>query len=93
MSRLVLDPRPAELRAKVLGLGITKWDYLVIALSLCVMLLVEFYEEKKGSFREMLAKQGAFVQWLCILLPLLVIMVFGIFRADYISSNFIYKNY
>ena len=93
MSRLLVDPRPAELRTRLFGLGITKADYLVIAISLCVMLLVEFYEEKKGSFREALAKRGAFVQWLCILLPLLAIMIFGIFRADYISSDFIYKNY
>ncbi|MBR4150049.1 MAG: MBOAT family protein [Firmicutes bacterium] len=93
MSRLIADPRPSELRAKLFGLGITKYDYLVIVLSLIVMLLVEFYEEKKGSFRELLAKQGAFVQWMAIVLPLLIIMIFGIFRADYISSDFIYKNY
>ncbi len=34
-----------------------------------------------------------FLQWVAILVPLVVLFCFGVLRADYISSDFIYKQF
>ncbi len=79
--------------SSILNMGLMVQDLIVIAVSLLVMLAVEFYEEKKGSFAIMLSKKPALVQWLAVLIPLAVILIFGIMRGSYISSEFIYKQY
>ena len=46
-----------------------------------------------GHVRETLARQRPLVQWLAIVVPLLVIVAFGVFRTGYISSAFIYGQF
>lgn len=75
------------------GMGLTGADFAVVGLSVLAMLLLERYEEKHGSVREALAKQNTLVQWIAMVVPILVILLFGIFRGSYISSEFIYKQY
>ncbi|MBQ8512713.1 MAG: MBOAT family protein [Clostridia bacterium] len=77
----------------MLNFGLTGGDYAVIAVSVAVMLAVEWYEEHHGSVREMLAKQNGIVQWLAVTALLLVILLLGIFRGSYISSAFIYGQF
>ena len=77
----------------LLEMGLAMSDYIVIALSVAAMLVFEFYEERRGSVRDALSKKGAFIQWLGIVIPILVILFFGIMRGSYISSEFIYKQY
>ena len=77
----------------ILTLGLGIMDYVVILLSVMVMLAAEWYQEKHGVIREALEKQGFLVQWLAILIPLLVLLCFGILRSDTISSEFIYKQF
>ena len=74
-------------------LGLSGSDVLVIALSMAVLLAAEWYQEKKGPIRPALEGQSPFVQWLAILIPLVVLFCFGVLRADYISSDFIYKQF
>ena len=57
------------------------------------LLLAEWYQEKKGPIRPMLERQSPFLQWVAILVPLVVLFCFGVLRADYISSDFIYKQF
>ena len=84
---------PQLFDSTLLGMGLQGADLIVIAVSLAVMLAVEFYEEKKGSFALMLERKPAFVQWLAVAIPLIVILIFGIMRGSYIASEFIYKQY
>ena len=81
--RATADPREAYAGA----------DYVIVAVSVAVMLVLEWYEEKHGSVREALAKQNAFVQWAAMVLPMIALVMFGIFRGSYIASEFIYKQY
>lgn len=75
------------------GMGLSLEDFLIIAASVAVMLICEWYEEKHGSVRAALKKQNSFVQWLAIVVPMVAILLFGVFRGSYISSEFIYKQY
>lgn len=77
----------------LLQMGLTGQDLAIVGVAVLVMLLAEWYEEKYGSVRDTLAKQSGWVQWLFIIIPLLTLFFFGIFRGSYISSEFIYKQY
>ena len=77
----------------LMTLGLTGGDFLVIALGVLVLLCAEWYEEKHGSVRAMLETKSPLVQWVAILVPLVVLFCFGVLRADYISSDFIYKQF
>jgi len=90
---------PAEFAAgelvngTLMNFGLSAMDYAVIAVSVVVMLILEWYEEKHGSVREALARQNAFVQWAAMAVPMILLVMLGIFRGSYISSEFIYKQY
>lgn len=77
----------------LLSLGLTGGDFLLLGLAAAVLVAVEFYQERGGHVRETLARQRPLVQWLAIVVPLLVIVAFGVFRTGYISSAFIYGQF
>ena len=66
---------------------------LIVAISVIAMLVYEWYEEYRGSVTATLAKKNAFVQWTAMAVPMIVLLLFGLFRGSYISSEFIYKQY
>ena len=73
--------------------GLGGGDFLILFLGVATLLLAEWYQEKKGPIRPMLERQSPFLQWVAILVPLVVLFCFGVLRADYISSDFIYKQF
>ena len=77
----------------LLHLGLTGWDLGIVAVGILAVNGVEFYQERGGHVREALARKSAFVQWLAIAVPLVILVVFGIFRAGYIASEFIYGQF
>ena len=77
----------------MLTLGLTGADYAVIAVSVAVMLAVEWFEETHEPISHALAKKNGFIQWTAMVLPILAIIFFGIYRDSYISSAFIYGQY
>lgn len=90
----LLHPQFADLaNGTLLTLGLTAQDYVVLLLSVAVLLLAEWYQETHGEIRPALEKQSPFVQWVCIALPLVVLFCFGVLRAEYISSTFLYQQF
>ena len=88
--------RAAELwDGTVLNMGLKAEDLIIIAVSVVIVLIIEWYEEKHDpeSFGMFLKKRNGFIQWIAILIPLLVILFFGIMRDSYIASEFIYKQF
>lgn len=77
----------------LLTLGLAGSDFLILFAGVATMLCAEWYQEKRGRIRPMLERRSPFVQWLAILVPLVVLFCFGVLRADYISSDFIYKQF
>ena len=65
----------------------------MIAVGVAAVLVVEFLQERGMQVRKSLEKQNPFLQWLCILLPLLILLFLGILRDAAISSEFIYKQF
>lgn len=77
----------------LVGMGLTMQDYLVIAIGTVVLLVIEAFEEKGHSLSKGLEKKNAFVQWAVMMASLLILVIFGICRGDYIASEFIYKQF
>ena len=93
LKRTLLHFEFSEIGRCLPGFGLKDADYLVIFAGVAVILLAESFQEKHGSIREWIERQPAFVQWLGIVIPLTVLLFFGIIRDSYIASEFIYKQY
>ncbi len=78
---------------RVLSLGLTGKDLLVILCGLIVLLTVETLQERGVQIRATLAKKHAVVQLLCLLALCLSLYFFGILRGSHIATSFIYQQY
>ena len=88
------DPEIAAIwDGRMLNLGLGVGDLLVILLGMAVVLAVEFFQERGGHARVWLEQRHWLVQWAVILISMLVILLLGVMRGDYIPSAFIYHQY
>ena len=88
LKTTVLHPQPGQL-----SLGLAKTDFLVIALGLIVLLVLESLQERGVQIRAELEKKSGFVQWAAMTALLLAVFLLGVFRAGYIPSGFIYTQF
>lgn len=94
LKTTVFRPVPSQLiDGTILKLGLSAKDLIIIGAGTVVILFLEFLQERGVKLRESLEKQSAFVQWLTIFIPLVVLLLLGVFRGSYISSEFIYKQF
>ena len=94
LSRLIVDPRFGELAdGTLLSLGLPGADLAVVGIGVIVLLAAESAMERGVVIREWLAERHWAVQWAAILAPLLILLLFGIMRGDYIAAEFIYQQY
>ena len=92
LGTTVLHPHFSEFSSVVptLGLGISDLS------SFCRILIVhgvEFFEERGTDVQAWLNERPALMQLTVLTVSLVVLLLFGIFRAGYISSEFIYKQF
>ena len=93
LKRSILLFETESLRAGWLSLGLQLKDHVIIGAGVLVLLIIETYQERRGSFREWLEERSPFVQWLFIVVPLVLIYFLAIDRSDYIAPEFIYKQF
>ena len=77
----------------LLRLGLTGIDFAVIGLSTALMLAVEAGQEHGVQIRKSLASRSAWVQWAIMFSAIVILLIFGVFRGDYIASQFIYQGF
>ena len=65
----------------------------IIAAGILIVHIVEFFEERGTDVRGWLNARKSSVQVLILLVSLLILAFFGIFRSGYISSEFIYGQF
>ena len=63
------------------------------AAGILIVHIVEFFEERGTDVRGWLNARKSSVQLLILLVSLLILAFFGIFRSGYISSEFIYGQF
>ena len=74
-------------------LGLQWQDFLVIFLSVAVLYVAAYYQEKGCVIRGALEKKSFLIQWLVLLIGIFTIVLFGIYREGYIASEFIYAQF
>ena len=86
--------RPGQLcDGTLLQMGLAAGDLWVVGLGTAAILAVEQYQERRGSVRQALARQNAAVQWMAMAVPMVLLLLLGIFRGSYIASEFIYRQF
>ena len=90
LKRSVFALHLRQLPATVLGLGMSGGDCAVVAAGCAVLLAVEFLQERGVKIRKTLAERSPFVQWLAMIIPLAVILLFGIIGNGGGAGEFIY---
>jgi D-alanyl-lipoteichoic acid acyltransferase DltB (MBOAT superfamily) len=77
----------------ILSLGLKKIDYIIIVISLIVLIIVEIIEERGYDAKKLLDKKPFVVQWVVMMISIIFLLVFGVYRGNYIASEFIYKQF
>ena len=77
----------------LMTLGLGGGDFLILFLGVATCCWPNGIRRKRAPSVPMLERQSPFLQWVAILVPLVVLFCFGVLRADYISSDFIYKQF
>lgn len=94
LKKTFFDFIPIELTNGTLqSFGLTTTDFIVVGVSVMVLLIIEGLQEHKIDVSKKLKEKNAFLQYSILTAFLLVIVVFGIYRGDYIASEFIYKQF
>lgn len=73
--------------------GLSAYDYIVILVAFLIVLVVGAFEEKGIEIQKWLKNRSAFTQGIVVAASILIIIIFGIYRGDTISSEFIYKQF
>lgn len=73
------------------GLGIG--DFILIIISIAIILLVDYLQERKYHIREEIEKKSIYIRWPIYYLSIFSIIIFGIYGKDYNPSSFIYGQF
>ena len=94
LKRVVCDFAPKELFSGVLlNIGLSATDYGVILIGIIAIFVLELCDECKIRLTEKIEDKGTALTFVCMVLCIIFFVVFGIFRGDYIASEFIYKQF
>lgn len=77
----------------LLQLGLTMTDYIILALSLMIVFVVSFLQEKGVSIRESIAAKALPVRVAIWYGLFLVVILFGAYGIGYDASQFIYNQF
>ena len=81
------------LNGTLLEMGLANIDLIVVVIGILVVLIVEAFAEKGKDLKDGLNKKGAFTQSSVLIGYMIVMLVFGLCRGDYIASEFIYSRF
>lgn len=96
MKRSVFDLNLGNLFSKSVrwSLGLTGWDYLVVAAVLVVVFIVSLYQERtKRELRDVLETQQIWLQWVVLIAGILTVVLFGMYGPGIKSGEFVYMQF
>jgi D-alanyl-lipoteichoic acid acyltransferase DltB (MBOAT superfamily) len=77
----------------LLNMGLTGYDFIVVLVGILVVVVVEAFAEKGKNLKEGLNKRGFVLQSSVLVIYMIVMLVFGLCRGEYIASEFIYSRF
>ncbi|MDO4619773.1 MAG: MBOAT family O-acyltransferase [Lachnospiraceae bacterium] len=73
--------------------GLDQKDWYVAMFGILVMLIVDILHERSVQLRRTIASQPLLFRWLLYILPILFILVYGIYGAGYDATSFAYGGF
>ena len=83
----------ALLNGGILALGLTMSDYLIVAAGCLLIFVLELGDELGVRITEKIEQKGAIPTFILAFVAVAIFMYFGIYRGNYIASEFIYKQF
>ena len=98
LTKCVTDPMPPlgmrEFKDSLLGLGLQRQDWYILAAGLLLLFCVSLYQERSGrSVRETLDKQCIWFQWIVMLGAMIAIYLFGMYGPGVSAGEFVYMQF
>lgn len=78
---------------KIFTLGLDVGEFIILGISLIIMLIVDFLQEKNYHIREEIEKRNVVLRWSIYYAGIFSIIIFGIYGKDYNPSSFIYGQF
>lgn len=72
------------------GIGLTRKEFQIMLFSIGILVLSDFLKYKGIKVREVIVRQELWCRWLCYLMAILFVLIFGVWGSTYNASNFIY---
>ena len=77
----------------IAALGLDKWNRLLLAAGVILLLVVDIQHEKGISVRERIAEQNLVFRILLVSFTITAILILGIYGPEYNSAGFIYQQF
>ena len=74
-------------------LGINKFDFLILGVSVLVLFCIELAQELGVNIREKLEEQNLVFRWIVYLIIIFGVIIFGIYGRGYSAKSFIYGGF
>lgn len=77
----------------IFELGISRWDALILAVSLVIWFIISVFQERGVEIREAMAEKNVVVRWAFYLLAIAAVVIFGAYGSGYDGAEFIYREF
>ena len=77
----------------VLKLGMDGFDFLIAAITVCLVLAVSILNERGISLRDRISERGLVVRWIFLYAIILYIVIFGAYGTGYVPVDPIYADF
>ncbi|HCO62078.1 MAG TPA: membrane-bound O-acyltransferase family protein [Clostridiales bacterium] len=77
----------------LLHLGLSAQEWGVLLLSVLVLFVVSFLQERGVAIRQTIARQNLWFRWAIYLGGLFAVLIFGVYGFGYNASDFIYRGF
>ena len=77
----------------ILKFGVDKYDFMIMAVTLVIILIISILKEKGINIRESIAKKNVFVRWTLYYALIIFVIVFGCYGFGVVPLDPMYANF
>ncbi len=93
LRAIVLHPSLYILGSGLFSLGLDALEMLVLLFSTALLLIVDVFNNRGGSVRDILSAHSPALRWIALTGGLAVVLVFGIYGLEFNAGTFIYMQF
>lgn len=78
---------------EIFTLGISRWDALILAVSLAIWFVISVIQERGTEIRIDMANKNAALRWTFYIAAIVAVIIFGAYGSGYDAAEFIYREF